>query len=50
MSNCVNCGKPADEAGQVISSGKYLYDDEGEWVCSDDCLAAIEKERREEND
>lgn len=45
MSNCVKCGKPAKEAESVISGGRYLYEDEGEWVCSNECLAAVEKER-----
>lgn len=43
MSNCVKCGKSAEEAKQVITTGFRL--DEGEWACSNECLEAVEHER-----
>lgn len=42
MSKCLVCEKPVEKADQVISRGQYLYEDEGEWVCSDECLQVIE--------
>lgn len=46
MNTCLVCGKTEEEAIQAISRGQYLYEDEGEWVCSDDCLIVIEKENK----
>lgn len=43
MTYCVNCGKHEAEASKVISGGQYLYEDEGEWVCSDECLKAVDE-------
>jgi len=42
-SYCLVCGKPADESEHCISGGENLYEDEGEWVCSDECYKEVAK-------
>jgi hypothetical protein len=47
QSTCVNCGKGEDKAEHCISGGEFLYEDEGEWACSMECLAEIEQGRKD---
>lgn len=50
MSKCLVCEKPVEKADQVISGGQYLYEDEGEWVCSDECLESLRMHLNKQNE